>query len=143
VPADADKAWQVRMWDRFFDHYVHQPMQKIVTDRLRPAGKNDDVGVEEARAQLREAYAYVEQALAGLTWAVGETFSLADCSAAPALFYANTVEPFSEHQPWLAAYNDRLMLRPSYARALTEAEPYFRFFPMEEKPVIKRQENHG
>jgi glutathione S-transferase len=136
VPADPDSAWQTRMWDRFFDHYVHQPMQKIVTDRLRPTGENDGFGVEQAKAQLHEAYRFIDLEMARKDWAMGDAFTLADCAAAPALFYGNTVVPFERAQRSLAAYLDRLMARPSYARVLREAEPYFGFFPMEKKPQI-------
>jgi glutathione S-transferase len=135
-PTDPDRAWQTRMWDRFYDHYVQEPMQKIVTDRLRPAGKNDAYGVVQAKTQLHEAYKVLEQEIAAKTWTTGEAFTLADCAAAPALFYANTVVPFGETQSNLTAYLDRLMTRPSYARVLEEAQPYFRLFPMEKKPRI-------
>ena len=136
VPDDPDGAWRARMWDRVFDHYVHEPMQKIVTDRLRPAGVNDPHGVELARAQLRESYDMIERDLHAKPWAMGDAFGLADCAAAPALFYANTVEPFGEAHPTLDAYLGRLMARPSFRRVLKEAEPYFPLFPMETKPHI-------
>jgi glutathione S-transferase len=136
LPADPDGAWQTRMWDRFFDGYVQQPMQKIVGDRLRPAGTNDAWGVEQARGQLHEAYEVIEQEIAAKTWMKGDAFTLADCSAAPALFYANTVEPFGETQRNLTAYLGRLMARPSFARVLEEAQPYFELFPLERKPRI-------
>jgi glutathione S-transferase len=138
LPADPDGAWQTRMWDRFYDHYVQEPMQKIVTDRLRPAGKNDAHGVEQAKAQLHEAYALIEHELRAKTWMMGDAFTLADCAAAPALFYANTVLPFGETHGRMTAYLRRLMVRPSFARVLKEAEPYFRLFPMETKPQIAR-----
>ena len=138
VPTDPDRAWRARMWDRFFDHYVHEPMQKIVTDRLRPAGRNDLYGVEQAKDQLRQAYRFIELEMEAKTWALGDAFTLADCSAAPALFYGNTIVPFEDTQHTLAAYLDRLMDRPSYARVLKEAEPYFELFPMERKPQIIR-----
>jgi glutathione S-transferase len=139
VPGDPDAAWRTRMWDRFYDHYVQEPMQKTVTDRLRPAGSNDAHGVAQARAQLAEAYAVVEQEIAARTWMTGDGFSLADCAAAPALFYADTVVPIGPTQPRLAAYRDRLMARPSFARVLEEAEPYFELFPMERKPQLGRR----
>jgi glutathione S-transferase len=136
LPDDPDSAWQTRMWDRFYDHYVQEPMQKIVTDRLRPAGRNDDHGVEQAKAQLHQAYGVLEPEMEAKTWMMGEAFTLADCAAAPALFYANTVVPFGEPHRKLSAYLGRLMARPSFARVLGEAEPYFGFFPMETKPRI-------
>jgi glutathione S-transferase len=138
LPADPDAAWQTRMWDRFYDHYVQEPMQEIVTDRLRPAGKNDAYGVEQAKARLLRAYAVIEQEMAAKTWMMGAVFTLADCAAAPALFYANTVVPFGEAHSELTAYLGRLMARPSFARVVEEAEPYFRLFPMEKKPAIAR-----
>jgi glutathione S-transferase len=136
LPADPDGAWQARMWDRFCDQYLQQPMQNIVTDRLRPKGSRDPWGVEQANAQLHEAYAVLEQEIGAKTWMTGDAFTLADCSAAPALFYASTLVPFGETQRNLAAYLDRLMARPSFARVLEEAEPYFGLFPMERKPRI-------
>ena len=136
LPEDADLAWQTRMWDRFFDHYVQEPMQKIVTDRLRPEGGNDRHGVERAKLQLPDAYRVLEERLQGRRWAVGDTFTLADCAAAPALFYANTVVPFGKAHRNLGAYLARLMARPSFAQVVEEAEPYFSLFPMEVKPKV-------
>lgn len=138
VPADPDLAWQTRMWDRFHDHYVQEPMQKIVVDRLRPDGKRDAFGVEQAKANLRQAYDILERELADKTWMLGNAFTLADCAAAPALFYANTVVPFAAEDRNLPAYLDRLMARPSFARVLAEAEPYFPNFPLDPKPRISR-----
>jgi glutathione S-transferase len=139
LPVDADRAWQTRMWDRFYDHYVQEPMQKIVTDRLRPAGRNDVFGVEQAQALLTEAYAVIEQKIERDSWmVVGDAFTLADCAAAPALFYANTVVPFGRAHRKLSGYLGRLMARPSFARVLEEAEPYFELFPLEKKPRIAR-----
>jgi len=131
VPTDADLARQMRFRDRFFDLYVHAPMQKIVGDRLRPADKKDAYGVAEARTQMTTALDMVDQAMAAKTWATGESFTMADCAAAPALFYADKVMPFGATHQNVAAYLRRLMERPSYARALKEAEPYFKFFPKE------------
>jgi glutathione S-transferase len=136
VPTDPDLAWQTRMWDRFYDLYVHTPMQKIVGDHLRPAGAKDPFGVEQAKATLKCAYGMIEQGMAGKTWAMGEAYCLVDCAASPALFYANTAMPFDPEQRNLHAYFGRLMARPSYARALKEAEPYFNLFPMETKPRL-------
>ena len=131
IPHDADLALQTRLRDRFYDLYVHLPMQKIMLDRLRPADKKDPHGVEEARAQLLISYAMIEQQLAKGAWAMGEDFSLADCAAAPSLFYGSMVVPFEETQKNLAAYFERLKARPSFARVRTEAEPYFRMVPKE------------
>jgi glutathione S-transferase len=129
VPADPELASQTRMRDRFYDLYVNVPMQKVVTDRLRPPGKNDPHGVEEAKALLGTACGLVDQEMATKTWAMGDEFSMADCAAAPSLFYANMVMPFGDTYKNAAAYLGRLMKRPSFARALEEARPYFAFIP--------------
>jgi glutathione S-transferase len=129
VPADAELAWQTRLRDRFYDFYVHEPMQKIVADRLRPAGKNDPHGVEQAKALLATSYGMIEQEMGSKTWAMGDAFSMADCAAAPALFYADKVMPFSGSHKNLAAYFGRLLQRPSFARAVAEARPYLPLFP--------------
>jgi glutathione S-transferase len=129
VPQDADLARQMRLRDRFFDLYLNVPMQKIVTDRLRPAGRNDPHGVEEARRLLQTALTLLDADMASNTWAMGETFTMADCAAAPPLFYANEVMPFGETHRNVAAYFARLKDRPSYARVLQEAKPYFDLFP--------------
>jgi glutathione S-transferase len=131
IPADADRAREVRLRDRFYDLYVHEPMQKIVGDRLRPEGNKDPHGVEEAKARLRTSYGMIDREMAGRTGVMGEAFSLADCAAAPALFYANEVMPFGDTHQNVAAYFGRLKARPSYARVLKEAEPYFAMFPRE------------
>ncbi|MEA2987404.1 MAG: glutathione S-transferase [Alphaproteobacteria bacterium] len=129
VPSDADLARRTRMSDRFFDLHVQLPMQKIVGDRLRPAGKNDPFGVEQARAQLQTALDLVDQDMTAKTWATGDAFSMADCAAAPALYYANLVAPFAANHTNVARYFERLMERPSFARAVAEAEPYRKLFP--------------
>lgn len=132
LPDDPDARLEVRLWDRFFDLYVAVPMQKIVVDRLRPEGRDDPYGVGEARANLATAYEMLERQLAGHEWAVGDGFSLADCAAAPALFYASIVEPFGNGRPALGAYFERLLARPSVFRTIAEARPYFGNFPYRE-----------
>ncbi len=129
IPDEPDAALRVRLLDRLFDLYVHNQMQAIVGDRLRPADARDPYGVAHARAQLAMAYDLLETELAGRTWAAGEVFSLADCAAAPALFYANKLAPLTDAHPNVSAYLDRLLARPSFARVLQEAEPYFAMFP--------------
>jgi len=129
IPADADAALQARIWDRFHDNYIEHPMQKIVADRLRPADRRDPHGVTEARALLNTAYGILETETARKTWAAGESFTLADCAAAPGLFYAELVHPFADRYPRLGAYFERLMARPSFARVVEEARPYRHFFP--------------
>ncbi len=131
IPADAELARRTRLRDRFFDLYVHVPMQKIMGDRLRPAEARDPHGVREARAQLRTSYDLIEQQMAGGPWAMGEDFTLADCAALPALFYGNSVEPLGHERRNAAAYLERLKARPSVARVLKEAEPYFHMVPKE------------
>ena len=103
-------------------------MQKVVTDRLRPEGQHDPFGVEQAKAALRAAYGLIDQAMASKTWAMVDVFTMADCAAAPALFYANMVVPFGDARN-AATYLARLRERPSFGRALREAEPYLKQFP--------------
>ncbi len=129
IPADRDLALRVRLSDRFYDNYVHEKMQKIVGDRLRPPDKRDALGVEQARAELDNALSLVDRDMESGGWATGLTFTLADCSAAPALYYANKVAPFGLKHAAAARYLDRLMARPSFARVLEEAKPYFGMFP--------------
>ena len=131
LPADPVLALKTRLRDRFYDLYVHLPMQKIVGDRLRPADKKDSHGVEEARAQLRTAYDMIEQQMAAGPFAMGEAFTLADCAALPPLFYGNMIEPFGGNRKNVTAYFERLKARPSVARVLKEAKPYFHMVPKE------------
>jgi glutathione S-transferase len=129
VPVDAELALLTRTWDRFYDHYVELPMQKIVTDRLRPQGRHDTYGVEESKALLETAYRVLEPEMENRTWAIGDVFTMADCAAAPALFYADLVLPFDDEHPNVKAYFDRLLQRPSFARVVEEAKPYRELFP--------------
>lgn len=129
IPADADLARDVRLRDRFYDRYVHEPMQKIVLDKLRQQDQRDGYGVEEAKGQLRASYDIIEGEMADRLWAMGGDFSMADCSASPALYYANLVVPLGTAHPNVAAYLERLKQRPSFARVLAEAQPYFAMFP--------------
>ena len=131
IPADADAALDVRMLDRFFDNYVSTPQQKIVFDALRPAADRDARGVAEARAMLDTAYAWLERHLEdGRSWASGEEFSLADCAAAPFLFYADWTQPIPLARRHLRAYRQRLLQRPSFACVVEQARPYRHFFPL-------------
>ena len=129
VPRDADAATRTRLHDRFFDLYVNDQMQKIVGDRLRPAGSKDPFGVVQAKERLATVYRMMEQQMANKTWAAGDAFTMADCAAAPALFYANLVLPFDDAHKNVAAYFSRLSERPSFARVVAEAKPYFSLFP--------------
>lgn len=130
VPADAVAAMEVHLWDRFFDHYVEVPLQKAVGDTFRPEGSHDPHGVAEARAMLGRAYDMLEDRLSeGNAWVAGDCFTLADCGAGPALFYANMVKPFAG-RPRLEAYYARLRSRPSFARAVDEARQFRHFFPL-------------
>jgi len=129
IPADPELALQTRLRDRFYDLYVHLPMQKVMGDRIRPADKRDPHGVEEARARLRNSYGMIEQQMSDGGWALGNAFGLADCAALPALFYGNMAEPFGGDNKNVTAYLDRLKARPSVARVMKEAEPYFSMVP--------------
>jgi len=129
IPDDARAALDVRLMDRFFDNYVMTPMQKIVLDHLRSANERDPRGVSEARAMLDRAYAWLDDTLAGHEWAAGSAFTMADCAAAPSLFYADWVHPVGEAFTRVRDYRRRLLARPSFARAVDEARPYRHFFP--------------
>ena len=130
LPADPRAALEVRFMDRFFDNYVSTPQQKIVFDSLRPEAARDVHGVAEARAMLETAYAWLDARMAAREWAVGDAFSLADCGAAPFLFYADWTHPIDEAFTHLKAYRQRLLARPSFARAVDEARPYRGYFPL-------------
>ena len=129
LPRDPDLALRTRQRDRFYDLYVNDPVGKIVTDRLRPMGQKDELGVEQARAQLRTSLDLIETEMRDRRWAIGDAFSMADCAAAPSLFYADKVMPFGESHKNVAAYLARLSQRPSFARVLEEAKPYLALFP--------------
>jgi glutathione S-transferase len=115
--------------DRFFDNYVMTPMQRIVFNHIRPPGNRDPQAEVDARALLSTAYRWLDAQLDGREWAAGDAFTLADCAAAPSLFYADWVHPIAEELPRAQAYRRRLLARPSFARAVDEARPYRHFFP--------------
>lgn len=129
IPEDPRDALAVRTIDRFFDNYVMTPMGRIVFDHMRAAADRDPAGVAEARALLDTAYRWLDGALMGRDWAAGNAFSLADCAAAPSLFYADWVHPIGEAFSNVRAYRRRLLARPSFARAVEEARPYRPLFP--------------
>lgn len=130
IPADAQAAVEVRMMDRVFDNYVSSPQQRLVYDALRAPAARDAQGVAEARAMLDKSYAWLDERMAQREWAAGGTFSLADCAAAPALFYADWCHPIPERFADLRAYRARLLARPSFARAVDAARPFRPFFPL-------------
>jgi glutathione S-transferase len=130
LPVDPDLAMQVRLVDRLIDNYIHLPFQQVVAERMRPDGQHDPFGVERAHEQIRAGYKLLAPMIAG-PWAVGEAFTLADCAALPALFYAGYAVPLADW-PALAAYLARLKARRSVARVLAEAEPFFQYFPLKD-----------
>lgn len=125
IPADWETAFEVRFWDRVFDNYVQRPVQQIVADRIK--GAHADLSNEYAT--LKTAYGMIDRRMASRVWMSGQHFSMADCAAAPALFYASTLQPFHEECEHLRAYFDRLAERPSVLRVIEEAKPYFSLYP--------------
>jgi glutathione S-transferase len=130
IPEDRAAALEVRFLDRVFDNYVQTPLMKIVFDSLRAPDQRDPAGVADARALLDATYDWLERRLDGRAWAAGDGFSLADCAAAPALFYADWVHEIGDRCPTVRAYRSRLNARPSFARAIDEARPYRKLFPL-------------
>ncbi len=130
IPDDAEAAVEVRMLDRFFDNYVNTPQQKIVFDALRPEADRDPYGVGEARRMLETAYAWLDRWMAAREWAAAGFFSLADCAAAPALFYADWTHGIAPEFAHVHAYRARLLARPSFARCVEGGRPYRPLFPL-------------
>lgn len=131
IPDDPEEARRVHLWDRLFDNYVATQLTKVVTDQFRSEGRDDPDGVEQAKATIATAYGIIDEELGrGGRWIAGDGFTLADCAAAPALFYANIAVPFERHEA-LSAYYQRLLARPSFARVIEEARPYRTLFPLE------------
>lgn len=136
ISADPDLARRARMWDRLFDDHLQLPMQRIVADAMRPAGNRDPYGVDESMRKLDAAYGFFEERVPEAGWMVGDTFGLAECSAAPALFWADVVRPIPPACPRLHAYFDHLKSRPSVRRTYEEAEPWFQYYPRDPKPRL-------
>jgi glutathione S-transferase len=130
LPADPRAALEVRSMDRFFDNYISTPSQKIVFDSMQTEAERDKRGVADARAMLEIAYGWLDGSMAGREWAAGDTFSLADCGAAPFLFYADWTHRIDASFAHVIAYRQRLLARPSFARAVDEARPYRPLFPL-------------
>ena len=130
LPADPMAALDVRFLDRFFDLHVMDAMQVAVAASIGQVPMKSEDGLALARERLERAYAWLEGHLAGRTWAAGEDFTLADCAAAPSLFYADWVHQIPEAYPVLRAYRSRLLARPSFARAVDEARPFRPLFPL-------------
>ena len=129
IPADPKLALQVRLKDRFYDLHVHDHMQKVVGDKLRPDGKKDPQGVENARTRLMVSLDMIDAEMAGKTWAMGDDFTMADCAAGPPLFYIDELFPLAGTHQNVARYLGRLLERSSYARVIEEAKPYFSMLP--------------
>ena len=130
IPQEPRAALEVRALDRFFDNYVSTPQQKLVFDAIRPEALRDAAGVADARAMLETSYRWLDGHMAGREWAAGDAFSLADCGAAPFLFYADWTHPIDPAFANVLTYRRRLLARPSFARAVDEARPYRQLFPL-------------
>ncbi len=131
-PADDALCLEARLWDRLFDLYVMTPMQAAVSQRLRPEAERDPKSVSDAVATLKMAYGMIERQLAGKTWAIGKDFGIADCAAAPSLFFAEAVTEIPASHAKLRAYFERLIGRPSISRVIDEARPFFQYFPLKD-----------
>lgn len=142
IPAAADAGIEVRLWDRFFDNYVMTPQGAIVSNAMRKPDARDPVGDDRARDLLDTVYAVLDDRMATREWVAGD-FSMADCAAAPSLFYADWTHPLGDRFPHVAAYRRRLLARPSVARAVDEARPYRHYFPLGARPRLTDQANAG
>jgi glutathione S-transferase len=130
LPDDFDAQLQVRLWDRLFDCYVMTPAQRYVAQLLRPEAERDAAALEGVIRDLGQAYDLVESRMGPHAWAAGEAFSMADCAAAPSLFYAAVIRPFGPEHHRLSAYFERLLARPSVWRCIVEARPVFQYYPL-------------
>lgn len=131
LSADPAACLAVRLWGRLSDQYVMTPMQVVVAQQLRAPAERDEQATQQARATLAMAYDLIERQLGEQEWLAGADFSLADCAATPALFYARTIAPFGEQRGRLSAYFERLLTRPSVARVLDEAGPFLQYYPFQ------------
>lgn len=130
IPSDPQAALEVRFLDRYFDNYIMTPMSKIVANALRPQDQRDPYGVDEAKAALDTAYRWLDGVMAQRSWAAGNDFTMADCAAAPSLFYADWAHRIGEVFPHVRSYRSRLLARPSVVRVVDEARPFRQFFPL-------------
>ncbi|MCE4556153.1 glutathione S-transferase family protein [Pelomonas sp. P8] len=130
LPDDFESRLHVRLWDRLFDDYVMDPMQRYIAQLLRTEGLRDTLGMQQFVEALGKAYDLIESRMGQHAWAAGDSFSMADCAAAPSLFYAATIRPFEPEHVRLAAYFERLIARPSVWRVITEARPVFPYYPL-------------
>lgn len=142
LPAEFEARLLARLWDRLFDHYVMIPMQRYVAQYIPPREAPDPLALADAEKTLDLAYGLIE-ARVGAPWAAGADFSMADCAAAPALFYAALIRPFAPDQPRLAAYHDRLMARRSVQQVIEAARPWFRYFPVPGRMPARWMEEAG
>lgn len=129
IPPDPEQALEVRLWDRLMDLYVMTPMQAFTAELLRPEAERDAPSAARAREALQTAYALIDGHLGGRTWMAGTSFSMANCAAAPALFYARAYVSFGPEHGHLRAYFERLVARPSVAHTIDGARPFFKYFP--------------
>lgn len=132
LPAEPDAQLTARLWDRLYDAYVMTPMQRYIAQLLRPESERDARTLEETNAEMAAAYDLIEERMGDHQFAARDTFTIADCAAAPALFYAATIVRFPDGHIKLATYFERLMARPSVARVISEAQPFFQYYPMRE-----------
>lgn len=130
LPDDPEEALEVRFMDRFFDNHVMTRVQQPVSEALRPDGGRKEEALAKSAEALDAAYGWLEKRLTERTWAAGDRFSLADCAAAPSLFYADWVHEIGDAFPTVRAYRSRLLERPSFARAVDEGRPFRPFFPL-------------
>ena len=130
IPADFGAALKVRFFDRIFDNHVMGRMQAVVADAIRGPENHVATIVEQSQAALETVYGWLDKELAGGGWATPHGFTLADCAAAPSLFYADWVHQIPERYENLRAYRARLLAHPAVSRCVEDARPYRAYFPL-------------
>jgi glutathione S-transferase len=137
IPSEPRAQLEARLWDRIFDCYIMDPMQRVIAQELRSTQERDALASSNAAAQLSAGYDLIESRIGDRAWAAGEDFSIADCAAVPSLFYATTIRPIPASHTKLSSYFERLVSRPSVRRVIMEAAPHFPFYPLHEAIPVR------
>lgn len=122
IPADPTASRQTRFHDRMLDLYLNEAITSLIFESWKPENERNAETIERAHIHAGVIYDFMDHRLADSTWLMGDGFTLADCAAAPPLFYAQQFFPFTGRAN-IEAYWSRIEERPSWQAVFAEAEP--------------------
>ncbi len=122
IDGDAEQTRKIRFKDRMFDLYLNDPVVTLLFQSMKPEDQKDQERIDTSKFRIDTMYSFMDHEFGQQPYASGDTFTMADCAAAPGLFYAELLAPFAEYEN-ISAYWERLKDRASVQKTHADAKP--------------------